>query len=76
MTMERKFQNILESRFKEIEVELTKLAADYQLTCEQARRAAAVLGVEPLIVGKAANRLGIKITDCQLGCFGPYKERS
>jgi len=28
------------------------------------------LGVAPLAIGQAANRLGIKITDCQLGCFG------
>ncbi len=74
--MERECQNVLESRCKEIESILTKLAKEHKLTCGQARQAAAALGVEPLIVGKAANRLGIKITDCQLGCFGQDKERS
>jgi hypothetical protein len=31
---------------------------------------AAKLGVPRREVGEAANELGLKIVDCQLGCFG------
>ena len=53
--------------------EVERRARDGRLPCAVALELAAELGVAPLAVGQAANRLGVKITDCQLGCFGRAK---
>lgn len=50
-------------------------AEDRRLACADALAIAARLGVEPRAVGQAANALGIKIVDCQLGCFGSGTDR-
>ena len=50
--------------------ELAVRCPDKRLSCESAFEIAQRLGVEPIAVGRAANHLGIKIVDCQLGCFG------
>jgi len=50
-------------------------AAGRRLPCAAALAVAARLGVEPRVVGETANALGIKIVDCQLGCFGGGKKR-
>ena len=50
--------------------EVKRRAPGGRLPCAVALELAAELGVAPLAIGQAANRLGIKITDCQLGCFG------
>ena len=50
--------------------ELKRRAPERRLPCAEALAIAHELGVPPLAVGEAANHLGIKITDCQLGCFG------
>jgi len=50
-------------------------AAERRLSCAEALAIAERLGVEPLVVGEVANALGIKIVDCQLGCFGGGKAR-
>lgn len=50
-------------------------AADRRLACADGLAIAERLGVEPIIVGQTANALGIKIVDCQLGCFGGGKKR-
>ena len=44
-------------------------AKDGRIPCAVALKLAEQLGVPTLEVGKAANALGIKITQCSLGCF-------
>ncbi|MFW6161267.1 MAG: hypothetical protein ACODAJ_00775 [Planctomycetota bacterium] len=50
-------------------------AEDGRLACAEALAIAERLEVEPRAVGEAANRLGIKIVACQLGCFGGGAKR-
>ncbi|MBM3318038.1 MAG: hypothetical protein FJY75_09325 [Candidatus Eisenbacteria bacterium] len=40
------------------------------LPCRAALALAAELGVSPARIGKVCNAHGIRIVDCQLGCFG------
>ena len=40
------------------------------LSCERAHRLAAALGVEVRHIGAICHAEGIKIVECQLGCFG------
>jgi len=40
------------------------------IACAQALAIADELGIKPLAMGDALNRLKIKIHGCQLGCFG------
>jgi len=42
---------------------------DGEISCAAALSVAKELGVPPPVVGEEANRLGIKIRSCQLGCF-------
>lgn len=44
-----------------------------RLACARAKGIAKRLGVAPEEVGDAADRLGLRIVDCQLGCFGSKK---
>jgi len=44
-------------------------AEDGKLPCAQAHRLGEKLNVSYRLIGEAANQLGIKIKDCQLGCF-------
>ncbi|MDP1759638.1 MAG: hypothetical protein Q8K77_07570 [Thermodesulfovibrionales bacterium] len=53
----------------EIEEEITRKAVKGRLSCGAARKIAEEAGVSYKIVGNAADRLKIKITNCQLGCF-------
>lgn len=46
-----------------------KKAVDRKLTCDVARKIAEDLGIPYSSVGTAADELGIKIKNCQLGCF-------
>ena len=48
----------------------TSLDEEGQIHCAAAHRIAERLGVKPLEVGKQANTIGIRISRCQLGCFG------
>jgi len=41
-----------------------------KLTCAKAYVVAKKAGVEPIIVGKTADEMGVRITDCGLGQFG------
>jgi hypothetical protein len=43
---------------------------DGRLPCNQAFAIARLKGLDPLIVGAAANEAGIRISRCQLGLFG------
>lgn len=55
---------------EEILNEVKKTASDGgKISCPKARRLAKELGVSPKLVGKACDELGIKIKDCELGCF-------
>lgn len=40
-----------------------------KISCVAAHSLAEQLGVEIIIIGKAADELKIKINNCQLGCF-------
>ena len=46
-----------------------RLNTEGRLPCAAALALAKKLDVPPLQVGEQCNSLGIKITDCQLGCF-------
>ncbi len=54
---------------KEIEGMLREKAVDGRISCREARLVAEALGVPYKRVGAAANRLKIKIKECELGCF-------
>lgn len=45
-----------------------------ELPCAVAHYIAAELMLDPLVVGKAANQLNVRITQCQLGLFGYAKK--
>ncbi|PKM83441.1 MAG: hypothetical protein CVU89_00945 [Firmicutes bacterium HGW-Firmicutes-14] len=44
-------------------------APEGRLSCAAAHDLAEKLKVDPLIIGKAADELKIKIKNCRLGCF-------
>jgi hypothetical protein len=44
-------------------------APEGKISCVAAHSLAEQLGVEIIMIGKAADELKIKIKDCQLGCF-------
>ena len=54
--------------------EVRRRAPERRLSCAVALEIAEKLGVPPIEVGQAANELGMKIVDCQLGCFGRGKQ--
>jgi len=49
--------------------EIMKKAVDSKLHCAEARKIAEDLGIPYAEVGAAADELGVKIKNCQLGCF-------
>lgn len=53
----------------ELKEEIMKETSDGKLTCASARRIAERLGLAYSEIGAAANELGIKIKNCELGCF-------
>jgi hypothetical protein len=55
--------------------EIRRRAADRHLPCAVAFQIAEALDVPIGEVGDAANELGVKIVDCQLGCFGGGKKK-
>lgn len=55
---------------KEIERKILDCCGDQKrLPCPLARQIAKELEVKPIIVGKLADQLGVKISACELGCF-------
>ena len=52
-----------------LEERLKSLLVDGKLPCAVAFKIAKELKVSPREVGEAANKLSIKICQCQLGCF-------
>ncbi|HET6477967.1 MAG TPA: hypothetical protein VFF92_02685 [Dehalococcoidales bacterium] len=53
----------------ELETKIKSTLVDGRLPCAIAFRIAKELKVSPREVGDAANRLSVKISNCQLGCF-------
>jgi len=58
-----------------IKNEVLEISQDKKLPCAKALALAKRLKVKPIEIGKVANELGIKITNCQLGCFGIKKAK-
>jgi hypothetical protein len=56
--------------------EVKRRAPGGRLPCAAAFEIAEKLGVAPIEVGRATDELGIKIIDCQLGCFGGGKKQA
>jgi len=54
---------------EKIAEEIKKKAVNGRLPCPVARRIAQKLGVSYSEVGKTADELSVKISDCELGCF-------
>jgi hypothetical protein len=52
-----------------VEEEIKKQAVEGKLPCATARKIAEKLGISYKDVGEAADKLHVKITSCQLGCF-------
>jgi len=52
-----------------LEEKVTSSLVDGKLPCPVAFRIARELKVSPREVGETADRLGIKLCKCQLGCF-------
>ncbi|WP_094605005.1 hypothetical protein SPSIL_017750 [Sporomusa silvacetica DSM 10669] len=61
--------------YEDLKNKIIELAKEGKLTCEQAHQLAEAEGVSLIIIGKVAKEAGVRICDCQLGCFGKYKER-
>jgi len=53
----------------ELETKIKSSLVDGRLPCAIAFRIAKELKVSPRGVGEVANRLSVKICNCQLGCF-------
>lgn len=53
----------------ELEEKIQSSLVDGRLPCAVAFKIAKELKVSPRDVGDAANRLSVKISSCQLGCF-------
>ena len=51
-------------------------ATEGRISCKAALAIAERLAVSPAAVGRAINAAGIKIIDCQLGCFGRRRTQS
>jgi hypothetical protein len=49
--------------------EIRKRAVNGRLSCPAARKIAQELSVSFREIGRTADRLEVKITDCELGCF-------
>jgi hypothetical protein len=46
-----------------------------EISCATAFLLAKTAGLTPVEAGRIIQNAGIKIKDCQLGCFGAFKER-
>ena len=53
----------------ELEMKIKSSLVDGRLPCTVAFKIAKELKVSPRDVGDAANRLSVKISSCQVGCF-------
>jgi transcriptional regulator with GAF, ATPase, and Fis domain len=62
-------ENLTAEQQAELENLLQKASKDNRINCASALAIAKSLGMPPSEVGRAANKLKIKISNCQLGCF-------
>lgn len=56
-------------QLEQLEKRLLKASKENRILCSSALAIAKTLGISPNEVGKYANKLNIKISKCQLGCF-------
>jgi len=54
---------------KDLESRLQAAARENRILCSSGLAIAKSMGISPAEVGKTANKLKIKISRCQLGCF-------
>jgi hypothetical protein len=54
---------------EELEQRLLKASRENRIPCASALALAKALGIPAAEVGKTANKLKIRISKCQLGCF-------
>jgi hypothetical protein len=59
----------LEEPSSEIMEAVRQAALGGKMTCTLARKLATDFGVPPRVIGRACDRLDIKIHSCELGCF-------
>lgn len=60
---------MMDDKSRKLEEAIREAAPDNRLSCTAARAVASELGVAVADVGDAADRLGVKIHGCELGCF-------
>jgi hypothetical protein len=53
----------------DIEYDILRTAKDEKIDCTQALAIAKKFNVSPKVIGAEIDKLGIKIHNCQLGCF-------
>ena len=61
--------NITPEQQAELEKRLTSNAKDGRIHCSSAQAIAKSLNLNYYVVGNAADKLKLKISKCQLGCF-------
>jgi LAO/AO transport system kinase len=69
MQIMEKLTNITPELQAELEKRLTSTAKDGRIQCASAQAIAKSLNLNYLVVGNAADKLKLKISKCQLGCF-------
>jgi DNA-binding IscR family transcriptional regulator len=62
-------QEQLDSKTEQLERILKSRAKNNQIGCQTALEIASEVGVSPAVLGTVLDRLKIRITRCQLGCF-------
>jgi LAO/AO transport system kinase len=68
LSMDNRF-NITPEQLVELDNQLQKASIENHIHCSNAQEIAKSLGIPPGEVRSAANKLKIKISKCQLGCF-------
>lgn len=53
----------------ELRAAVLALAVEGKISCAAARALAEKLGVETRLIGYVMDKLGVRVTDCGLGCF-------
>ena len=61
--------NAIPLNMSELQDEILNASKDGDINCAQALAIARKLGIPPKEVGAVIDELGIKIHNCQLGCF-------
>jgi hypothetical protein len=61
--------NLTPAEYSQLEELVTKSLKDGYLPCPAAFRIAREARVPGIAIGEVTDRLGVRITDCQIGCF-------